>query len=155
MYTVYLGQAVTPSSRNNFQYIDLHEHTSASHLVSLRRPPRTDVMERSCFIHWIRFSTLFGSEMYTLLYRCLHYNDVIMSVMASQITSLTVVYSTVYSGAHQTSKLRVTGFCEGNSPITGAHLSSYYHKESKVRKYFALYITVWDFGTKGWVSKRQ
>ena len=39
----------------------------------------------------------------------LHYNDVIMSAMASQITSLTVVYSTVYSGAdqrkHQTSAL--------------------------------------------------
>ena len=27
-----------------------------------------------------------------------HYNDVIMSVMASQITSLTIVYSTIYSG---------------------------------------------------------
>ena len=30
-----------------------------------------------------------------------HYNDVIMGVMASQITSLTSVYSTVYSGADQ------------------------------------------------------
>ena len=30
-----------------------------------------------------------------------HYNDVIMSVMASQITSLTIVYSTVYSGVDQ------------------------------------------------------
>ena len=30
-----------------------------------------------------------------------HYNDVIMSTMASQITSLTIVYSTVYSGADQ------------------------------------------------------
>ena len=30
-----------------------------------------------------------------------HYNDVIMSTMASQIASLTVVYSTVYSGADQ------------------------------------------------------
>ena len=28
-----------------------------------------------------------------------HYNDVIMGTMASQITSLTIVYSTVYSGA--------------------------------------------------------
>ena len=27
-----------------------------------------------------------------------HYNDVIMSAMASQITSITIVYSTVYSG---------------------------------------------------------
>ena len=30
-----------------------------------------------------------------------HYNDVIMSSMVSQITSLTIVYSTVYSGADQ------------------------------------------------------
>ena len=30
-----------------------------------------------------------------------HYNDVIMGVMASQITSLTIVYSTVYSDADQ------------------------------------------------------
>ena len=30
-----------------------------------------------------------------------HYNDVIMGAMVSQITSLTIVYSTVYSGADQ------------------------------------------------------
>ena len=30
-----------------------------------------------------------------------HYGDVIMSTIASQITSLTIVYSTVYSGADQ------------------------------------------------------
>ena len=30
-----------------------------------------------------------------------HYNNVIMSAMASQITSLTIVYSTVYSGTDQ------------------------------------------------------
>ena len=50
-----------------------------------------------------------------------NYNDVIMSTMASQITSLAVVYSTVYSRrrSKRTSKLRVTGLCEGNSPVTG------------------------------------
>ena len=41
-----------------------------------------------------------------------------MSLMASQITSLTSVYSTVYSGADQR-KLRVTGLCARNSPGTG------------------------------------
>ena len=50
-----------------------------------------------------------------------HYNDVIMSAITSKITSLTIVYSTVYSYAdqskHQSS--RVTGFCAGNSPVTG------------------------------------
>ena len=50
-----------------------------------------------------------------------HYNDVIMSVMASQIASLTIVYSTVYSRCRskKTSKLSVTGLCEGNSLVTG------------------------------------
>ena len=42
-----------------------------------------------------------------------------MSTVASQITSLTIVYSTVYSGADQkTPKLRDTGFYEGNSLVT-------------------------------------
>ena len=40
--------------------------------------------------------------------------------MASQITSLTIVYSIVYSRyiSKKTSKLRVTGLCVGNSPVT-------------------------------------
>ena len=44
-----------------------------------------------------------------------HYDDVIMVEMASQITSITIVYSTVYTGADQrtTSKLCVTGLCAG------------------------------------------
>ena len=47
----------------------------------------------------------------TLRYRCwlggnnlngdTHYDDVVMGTVASQITSLTIVYSTVYSGADQ------------------------------------------------------
>ena len=44
--------------------------------------------------------------------------DVKMGAMASQITNLTIVYSTVYSGAHKKSKFRVTGLCVGNSPVT-------------------------------------
>ena len=32
---------------------------------------------------------------------CIHYDDVIMTMLASQITSLTVVYSIVYSGVNQ------------------------------------------------------
>ena len=54
-------------------------------------------------------------------YPGMHYNDVIMSTMASQITSLTVVFSTVYSRrrSKKTSKLRVTGLCAENSPVTG------------------------------------
>ena len=43
-----------------------------------------------------------------------------MDTIASQITSLTIVYSTVYSDADQRKPmLRVTGLCVGNSPGTG------------------------------------
>ena len=50
-----------------------------------------------------------------------HYNGVIMSAMASQITSLTIVCSTVCSRriSKKIPKLRITGLCEGNSPVTG------------------------------------
>ena len=54
-------------------------------------------------------TNIFHCTSQSLLHRCLwdnkwnviHYNDVIMSAMASQITSLTIVYWTVYSGADQ------------------------------------------------------
>ena len=49
-----------------------------------------------------------------------HCNDVIIDSMASEITSITIVYSAVYLGADQkASKLLVTGLCAGNSPGTG------------------------------------
>ena len=56
--------------------------------------------------------------------RSAHYNDVIMSTMGSQITGISIVYSIVYSGwSKQTSKLRVTGLCGGNSrwPVKSPH----------------------------------
>ena len=48
-----------------------------------------------------------------------HYSDVIMGTMASQTTSLAIVYS----GADQrkSSKLRVAGLCAGNSPVNSPH----------------------------------
>ena len=50
----------------------------------------------------------------------MHYNDVVMSTMASQFTTLTIVYPTPnLRTSKKTSKLRVTGLCEGNSPVTG------------------------------------
>ena len=43
-----------------------------------------------------------------------------MTTVASQITSLTIVYSIIYSFADQkTSKLRFPGLCVGNAPGTG------------------------------------
>ena len=59
-----------------------------------------------CLIaHWQWMSywrTISLTNFVTRAFAVLHYNDVIMSGMASQITSLTIVYSTVHSsGAYQ------------------------------------------------------
>ena len=56
-----------------------------------------------------------------------------MRLIASPITSLTIVYSTVYSRrrSKKTSKLRVTGLCAGNSPATP-------HKGPVPRKMFPI-----------------
>ena len=54
-----------------------------------------------------------------------HYNDVIMSAMASQITCLTIVYSTVYSGAdqrkHQSSSSLAFMLGIHRSPVNSPH----------------------------------
>ena len=52
-----------------------------------------------------------------------HYNDVIMRAMASQITNLTIVHSTVYAGADKKPKLRVSGLCAGihRWPVNSPH----------------------------------
>ena len=44
-----------------------------------------------------------------------------MGAMAYQITSQTIVYSNIYSGADERKyqKLRVAGLCAGNSPVVG------------------------------------
>ena len=50
-----------------------------------------------------------------------HYNDVTISAMASQITSLTIVCSVVNSGTDQRKYQSSAwlAFCKGNSPVTG------------------------------------
>ena len=62
--------------------------------------------------------------------------DVMMSAMTSQITGISAVYISVCSGADKkkTSKLRVTGLCEGNPPVTGG----FPHKGPVTRKCFYL-----------------
>ena len=62
-----------------------------------------------------------------------HYSDILMSAMASQITSLTIVYSTAWS--KKTSKLHVTGLCEGNSPGTSELLA---HRASNAEN-----VSIW------------
>ena len=47
------------------------------------------------------YSSIFPGVASLALMQTFHYNDVIMTMIASQITSLAVVYSTVYSDADQ------------------------------------------------------
>ena len=71
-----------------------------------------------------------------------HYTDVIMSVMASQITSLTIVYSRVYSGAdqrkYQTSSASLA-FVRGihRSPANSSH------KGPATRYFFHVMTSSW------------
>ena len=62
-----------------------------------------------------RASAATGERRIETGYGHIHHNDVIMSAMAPQIT---IVYSTVRR-SKKMSKLRVTGLCEGNLPVTG------------------------------------
>ena len=58
-----------------------------------------------------------------------------MTAMASHIISLTIVCSIFFSGTDEkkTSKLRVTGLCEGNSPVTGKFPAQ---RDSNAKKMF-------------------
>ena len=63
-----------------------------------------------------------------------HYSDIMMDTLMSQITSLTIVYSTVLfrHRSKKTSKLHVTGFCAGNSPGTSEFLAQMASNAEKV-----------------------
>ena len=59
-----------------------------------------------------------------------------MGAMASQITGINVVYSTVYSGADQRKTLklrRVIGLCAGNSPVTAENVSIWWRHHDTSR----------------------
>ena len=80
---------------------------------------------QSCFLcngnfHWHLFHD------FSPVVICLHhYTDVIMSAIASQITSLIIVYSTVYSGAdqrkHQSSASLAFVWGIHRSPVNSPH----------------------------------
>ena len=59
---------------------------------------RTSLNGMSEYVDWINNMTLLTTKFY---YCPSHYNDVITSAMASQVTSLGIVYSIVYSGSNQ------------------------------------------------------
>ena len=69
-----------------------------------------------------------------------------MGAMVSEITSLTIVFWTVYSGADQRKyqSSRVTGLCAGNSPVTG----EFPHKRPVMRNIFPFDdVIMWFFYT--------
>ena len=117
------------------------EHVSISVVlcIEFQNDSSTDVIEgqdlaRFEFIHAMSFGRLFiiyiiqhslrATEWRHIWFNS-HYSDVIIGTMASQITSLTIVYSTVYSGAdqrkHQSSASLV--FVRGihRSPVNSPH----------------------------------
>ena len=52
-------------------------------------------------LHILSWTSTFKSYIERKAYSPTHYDDVIMTMLESQITSLTVVYSIVYTGVHQ------------------------------------------------------
>ena len=97
-----------------FSTVPMEENVAT--LIVKRQP----ITMKSAFIRHYKITREANSKQFYRVWWT-HYSDVIMGTTASQITSLTIVYSTVYIGADQmkTSKLRVTGLCVGNSPVTG------------------------------------
>ena len=71
-----------------------------------------------CYSTIIHHFWLCGSIMQCITISHDHYLDVIMSAMASHITGVSIVGSTICSGADQRKYLGVTGLCEGNPPLT-------------------------------------
>ena len=73
-----------------------------------------------------------------------HYCDDIMGAMASQINSLTIVKRLFRHRSKKTSKLRVTGLCEGNSPETGEFPA----QMARNAEMFHLMTSSWCFSLK-------
>ena len=84
----------------------------------------------------------------------IYYNDAIMSAMASQIASLTIVYSTVYSRRRpkKTSKLPVTGLCGGihRWPVNSPQKASNTENVSIWWRHHVLYYVCNSPDTGGW-----
>ena len=84
-----------------------------------------------------------------------HYGDVMMGAIASQITSLTIVYSTVLfrRKSKKTSKLRLTGLCAGNSPGTGEFPAQMASNEENVSIWWRHHEATPRQGQSDWASQ--
>ena len=71
---------------------------------------------------------------------CSHYEDVTMSTIATQFNSLRIVYSRRRS--KKTSKLHVTGLCEGNSSVNGKFPAQRVSDTEKVSRWWRHHGTI-------------
>ena len=76
-------------------------------------------LQNECTVNLIWLSLMRG--WFVGMHSTVHSNDVILSAMVYQITTLTIclLNRLFRRRSKKTSKLRVTGLCEGNSPVTG------------------------------------
>ena len=65
----------------------------------ITRPQWVKTQQNLCIVYGMHH--MHTHSVYIITDRKTHYRDVIMSTISSQITSLTIVYSLVYSGADQ------------------------------------------------------
>ena len=95
------------------------------------------------FFHFYKFQELFLTfNDFSMILKQIHYKDVIMSVIASQITSPTIVYSTVYSGTYQRKHQSPTSLAF----VQGIHqgLVNSLHKWPVTRKMFPFHdVIMW------------
>ena len=87
-------------------FINIQKHQRKIHLHYIRLTKQlsfktTNLNGPTYRGKWFIHGAKHRNENQQLSLKLNHYNDVIMGAMASQITSLTIVYSTVYSGAGQ------------------------------------------------------
>ena len=78
----------------------------------------------------------------TILQQQYHYNDVIMGAMASQITSLTIVYSAVCSDQRKHQSSASPAFVRGNSPMNGECPAQSASNADKTRSIFFKNLTI-------------
>ena len=101
-------------------------------------------------IHWCVIAFLWGWGVYS--HKTSHYDDVIMGTIASQITSLTIVYSALYSGAdqskHQSSASLAFVWRIHRGPVNSPHKWPVTRKMSP----FDDVIMAYQYFTTGWTT---
>ena len=141
LYPTYAWQRLRQSAGKSFE-IFLHAITTIEFIYwnVTTRPWQMHRYFRKCDVVWnmlfnivntsgnLRhvwmYVTVFADGLLHVRCKCIcrhgdHYSDVIMGVMASQMTSLTSVYSTVYSGADQRKHQSSASLAFVRGPVTG------------------------------------